>query len=470
MPADARRHMPPLPPHRLRLIHVVTLAVFLLGLMLSWQAGTLSRQRGLAERQADVQSRLGDFRAHLETRIYASLAQLRGLSANLVLRESLTADEFARIAEELRMGDPYQLSLGLAPGYRVEQVYPARVGAAMVGLDLMQSPQFKSPLLSAIQLDNAVLAGPGQDPQGKPVLTCLLPVWVARDGVPRLWGATVLNLDFQALLDDAGLKALESEVQMEIRGRDASGPAGAPVYGGDIDMGFHAVRMPAFVPGGSWLIAGRPRGGWQVPPWWRTQAGLIGLVLTALASLAVFVILRDRLRIRTLAGVDPLTALPNRRVAMARLQQLIARNRKQERAFAVFSIDLDGFKPINDQHGHAAGDAVLAAIGQRLRQSIRGNDLIARVGGDEFLLLLDDPTAAHDERLLAYAQRIRKALLDPIHAGGGELRVGASIGVACFPRDGTDAVALLREADAAMYRAKRDRHDGVELARLRAAT
>jgi diguanylate cyclase (GGDEF)-like protein len=113
---------------------------------------------------------------------------------------------------------------------------------------------------------------------------------------------------------------------------------------------------------------------------------------------------------------------------------------------------------------------VLAAIGQRLRQSIRGNDLIARVGGDEFLLLLDDPTASNDERLLAYAQRIRKALLDPIHAGGTELRIGASIGVASFPRDGTDAAALLREADAAMYRAKRDREDGVELARVRAAS
>jgi diguanylate cyclase (GGDEF)-like protein len=467
---DTRRHLPPLPPHRLRLIHLVTLAVLLLGLLLSWQAGSLSRQRGLTERQAQVQSRLADFRAHLETRLYSSLAQLRGLSANLVLRESLTPEEFARVAEELRMGDPYLLSLGLAPGFKVDQVYPARMGDRFVGLDLLKSAQYKPPLLSAIQLDNAVLAGPGQGLQGKPVLTCLLPVWVARDGVPRLWGATVLNLDFAALLDDSGLKTLENELYVEIRGRDAMGPAGATVYGDAASMGFHAVRMPAFVPGGSWLIAGMPREGWQVAPWWRTQAGLLGLVLTALSTLAVFVILRDRLRIRTLAGVDPLTALPNRRIAMARLHQLIARNRKHDRAFAVFSIDLDGFKPINDRHGHAAGDAVLAAIGQRLRQSIRGNDLIARVGGDEFLLLLDDPTASNDERLLVYAQRIRKALLDPIHDGGTELRIGASIGVASFPRDGTDAAALLREADAAMYRAKRDREDGVELARVRAAS
>lgn len=464
MPSESRRHLPTLPPDRLRLIHVVTFAVALLGTLLSWQAGTLSRQRGLAEKQTLVQARLSDFRGHVETRIYTSLAQLRGLSTNLVLREQLSPEEFARLGEELRMGDPYMLSLALAPGFRVEQVFPARRSGDLVGTDLMQSLQYKPAMLSAIQLDNAVLAGPNDDADGRPVLNCVLPVWVSREGVPRLWGATMLKLDFNALLEDAGLKALENEIKVEIRGRDAMGPAGARVYGDDADMSFHAVRMPAFVPGGSWLISGMPREGWQVPPWWRTQAGMIGLALTAFSAFAVFSILRDRLRIRAMAGIDPLTSLPNRRVAMSRLQQLVVRGRRSQRAFAVFSIDLDDFKPINDAHGHAAGDAVLAAIGQRLRQSIRGNDLIARVGGDEFLLLLDDPSVDNEERLMAYAQRLRKVLLDPIRVGEQELRVGASIGVALYPRDGHDAVALLREADDAMYRAKRGQHEGVHFA------
>lgn len=463
MPSESRRHLPTLPRDRLRLIYVVTFAVALLGVLLSWQAGTLSRQRGLAEKQALVQARLSDFRGHLETRIYTSLAQLRGLSANLVLREQLSPEEFTRIGEELRMGDPYLLSLAMAPGFRVDQVFPTRMSGRLVGTDLMQSLQYKPVMLSAIQLDNAVLAGPTDD-MDRPVLTCLLPVWVAREGVPRLWGAALLKLDFNALLEDAGLKTLENELKIEIRGRDAMGPAGARVYGSGEDISFHSVRMPAFVPGGSWLISGMPREGWQVPPWWRTQAGMIGLALTLFSTFAVFSILRDRLRIRAMAGIDPLTSLPNRRVAMARLQQLVVRGRRTQRAFALFSIDLDDFKPINDAHGHAAGDAVLAAIGQRLRQSIRGNDLIARVGGDEFLLLLDDPSISGEERLLSYAQRLRKVLLDPIRVGEQELRVGASIGVALFPRDGHDAVALLREADDAMYRAKRGQHDGVHFA------
>jgi len=191
---------------------------------------------------------------------------------------------------------------------------------------------------------------------------------------------------------------------------------------------------------------------------------MIGLFLSVLTTFAVFSILRDRLRIRTMAGVDSLTLLPNRRAALARLQELISRNRRGTSPFAVLAIDLDGFKPINDRHGHGTGDAVLAAVGHRMQQSVRAADTIARMGGDEFLLLVDGDMAATDEQLLAYGQRIREALMVPISVPGYALSVGASIGVAAYPRHGGDAQALLREADLAMYQAKREKKSGIELA------
>jgi len=129
----------------------------------------------------------------------------------------------------------------------------------------------------------------------------------------------------------------------------------------------------------------------------------------------------------------------------------------------VLNIDLDGFKPINDTLGHAAGDDVLEAIGLRLKHAVRGSDTIARMGGDEFLLLVDDD-AISDEHLLAYARRLRLALADPINVHGQALRVGASIGIAAYPRHGGDAASLMRAADAAMYRAKRGNGEGIELA------
>ncbi|KFN41117.1 sensor domain-containing diguanylate cyclase [Arenimonas oryziterrae] len=465
--ADFDRHpLPKLPPHRMRLVWLTTLAVLLLGLLLSWQAGRLSQQRGLTEQQSKIQMQLSDFRARLETRIYSSVAQLRGLTADLVIREGMSEDDFQRIAEELKISDPYMLALTLAPGYRISTIYPQRDNEYLLGTDLMAADAYKPAMLNAIQLDNAVVAGPWPAPGGKKALTCVLPVWVSREGVPRLWGATTLHLDFEALLEDAGMPALESELRVEIRGRDAMGPAGASIYGDDSRMDKLAVRVPAFVPGGSWLISAMPNAGWSEPVWFLTQAGLIGLFVTAMTVLAVFRILRDRLRIRTMAGVDPLTQLPNRMAALHRLNQLIGRGQRNQRVFALLCIDLDGFKPINDTLGHAAGDEVLAAVGFRLKQAVRGSDTIARMGGDEFLLLVNDADAISDERLLAYAQRIRAALANPIRIQGQELYVGASIGVAAYPKHGQDAAALLREADTAMYRAKRGEGQGhgVELA------
>ncbi len=469
MPYPARPPATRLPSARLRLVWLVSAAVLALGVLLSWQAGQLSRQRQMAERQSAIQAQVSDFRARLEMRIYSSVAQLRGLAADLVIRENLSHDEFLRIAEELRVSDPYMLNLSLAPGYRISESYPISNDADWLGIDLMASPSFKQPLLNAIALDDPVLAGPWVTRSGKRGLTCLLPVWVARDGVPRLWGATTLTLDFDALLEDAGLRALENELRIDIRGRDAMGPAGASIQGEEDRMSPHAVRVPTFVPGGSWLITAMPKEGWGLTPWWLTQAGWVGLIVTFLATLAVYRILRDRLRIHTLAGVDPLTQLPNRTTAMHRLNYLISRGQRAQHAFAVFNIDLDGFKPINDTLGHAAGDEVLVVIGQRLRQSVRGTDTIARIGGDEFLVLIDDDDAASDERLMIYAQRIREVLAQVVTVGRTELRIGASIGVAAYPRHGLDAAALLREADNAMYRAKRGKGLGVALAHVTVA-
>lgn len=465
LPTD-RSEYPELPQARMRMIHAVAAAVLLLGLLLSWQAGRLDQEQAYSEQRNEVQTQLSDFRSRLETRIHSSLALIRGLTANLVLKPELGNEDFTRIAQELRISDPYQLSVALAPGYRITEVYPAQAGAGLTGLDLMQSAELKPSLLTAIKNDDAVLAGPWTLPDGNLGITCVVPVWLTLDGVPRLWGATTLTLDFDNVLAAAGVGLLQSDLQLEIRGRDARGPAGESFFGSSERMAMDAVRVPIFVPGGSWLLSGMPRNGWQVPEWWATPAGIIGLTLTVFATLAVFIILRDRLRIRTMAGVDSLTLLPNRRAALTRLHQLIARGRRSDEAFAVLAIDLDGFKPINDRLGHATGDAVLAAVGHRLQQSVRPSDTVARMGGDEFLLLVEGNIAGTDEQLLAYGQRIRQALMDPILVGGHSLRIGASIGVAAYTRHGQDALSLLREADVAMYRAKREMTTGIELAVL----
>ena len=155
-----------------------------------------------------------------------------------------------------------------------------------------------------------------------------------------------------------------------------------------------------------------------------------------------------------LAYHDALTGLPNRILVEQEIDLALARARRAGGAAALMFVDLDDFKEVNDRLGHAAGDRLLASVSARLRGVLRDSDVLARQGGDEFLVLLgdlsDDPTAAAE----SVGGKLLSALLEPFVVAGTEVRTGASIGVSLYPDDAADTEALLRHADVAMYRAK----------------
>jgi len=157
-------------------------------------------------------------------------------------------------------------------------------------------------------------------------------------------------------------------------------------------------------------------------------------------------------KLEYMAGHDPLTGLPNRYRLREELERAIGDG---EQALAVLYLDLDGFKAANDRHGHAQGDRLLCEVANRLRQALRHGDFIARVGGDEFVVLLPGCAGHGDARRVADTLQASVAAAEvPPFAG-----IGASVGVACCPADGRDAEALRRCADADMYVVKH-RHRG----------
>ena len=202
---------------------------------------------------------------------------------------------------------------------------------------------------------------------------------------------------------------------------------------------------------------------WQSPPGTPMQdhpvMGLVFLLLLThnlawICGMSLAVNLGVQERLQQLALNDPLTGLANRRQLDHFAAQALRRAQRRGEHLAVLLLDLDGFKVLNDRHGHAAGDGVLREVAQRARQATRDTDLVARLGGDEFVVLIEADSRA---AVLAAAARVRAALDASPLFDGPPTPVGVSMGLACYPDDGDNLVALLREADGRMYGQKRER-------------
>jgi diguanylate cyclase (GGDEF)-like protein len=156
--------------------------------------------------------------------------------------------------------------------------------------------------------------------------------------------------------------------------------------------------------------------------------------------------------IRQQAFYDQLTGLPNRTLYYDRLQMAIKRARRDKKMIAVIILDLDRFKEVNDQWGHATGDALLSAVAQRLQALVRDADTVARYGGDEFTFIL--PSIDRKEDALQFARKMLKSFKNPFALDVCNLAVTSSLGMSIYPTHSDDIDALMKKADIAMYRAK----------------
>lgn len=164
---------------------------------------------------------------------------------------------------------------------------------------------------------------------------------------------------------------------------------------------------------------------------------------------------------RNLAASDPLTGLPNRSALMSRLQQMINIARASHSQIAVLFIDLDHFKPVNDQYGHAVGDELLIQTGERLQSCLRASDVVGRLGGDEFLVLLVNPGG--QSKALEIANKLCEALAQPFVLSACVTTISACVGIALYPEHGNSPESLISAADDAMYVAKSEGRNRVQL-------
>jgi diguanylate cyclase (GGDEF)-like protein len=168
-------------------------------------------------------------------------------------------------------------------------------------------------------------------------------------------------------------------------------------------------------------------------------------------------------RMQMLAHFDLLTGLPNRALFSDRLRQGLAKARRDKTSLALMMIDLDKFKPVNDMYGHQEGDLLLKEVAERMLACVRREtDTVARLGGDEFVVILSEIEQSKDATTVA--EKIREALNQTFDISGHQVNISSCIGVAVFPEHGPDEALLIKSADAAMYRAKENGRNRVELA------
>ena len=225
------------------------------------------------------------------------------------------------------------------------------------------------------------------------------------------------------------------------------------------DADFYAAMWRSIVQDGHWSgeIWNRRKNGEAYPEWLT-----INVIKDSMGEASHYVALfhditeikRSEDKIKHQAYHDALTGLPNRQLFNDRLEVALARAQRNHETLAILFLDLDHFKTINDSLGHAVGDLLLQEVAQRLKSSVRQEDTVSRLGGDEFIMIL--PEVGGADYAVAAAGRIIDALEKPIHLRGHALYVTCSVGITIYPNDGEDLETLVKNADMAMYRAKEE--------------
>ncbi len=220
---------------------------------------------------------------------------------------------------------------------------------------------------------------------------------------------------------------------------------------------FYADMWRQILDTGRWSgeIWNRRKSGEIYPEWliintMRDEQGEISYYVSTFLDISAQKKLEDQLRYN--AHHDMLTGLPNRSLLYDRLAQSLSRARRFSRQMGVLFVDIDGFKPVNDTLGHDAGDLLLQQIAGRLKDCVRESDTVARIGGDEFVLVVESAQQTAD--ILAVAEKVILVLAKPFALAEEECVIGGSIGISIFPDTSEDPEVLLKQADSAMYTAK----------------
>ncbi len=420
----------------------------------------LLKENQLERQRSETMEKLATVRARLEGEINSTLHLTRGLTAYVATHPEVDDTEFTQLSAEIVSVGRNIRNIGLAKNNIITHMYPLAGNEAALGLEYEKNPAQWPAVKRAMELNRTVVAGPVNLVQGGRAFIARTPIYTRAPGVsgilskhrPAYWGIASIVIDMPPLFQSAGIDVDHSDIELAIRGKDGLGEKGDIFYGKEALFNAEPVLQSVILPNGSWQLAATPIGGWGVSAeslWLPRLAGwfaalLIGGLLGGL--------LWAHAAQRHQALHDPLTGLPNRRLLEDRIEQMIVRSQRGDTMFAIFYIDLDGFKLVNDKYGHETGDALLVAVSRRMESCVRSVDTVARVGGDEFIVLAD--SMHKDSDMHRVGNQLRDSLRGEVYINDNRVEIRASIGAATYPGDGESLDELLKTSDRQMYAEK----------------
>ena len=406
----------------------------------------LAEQRATADRRGAAVAAASALGTSLSHELASVLYLNSGLRAYLISHDArLEPGDIDRTLSILYASARHVRNFGVAVGYRVMYIYPREGNEKAIGLYYPDVKDQWPAVQRAGESRQPARIGPVRLVQGGQGLIYRVPIHVGE----RYWGLISTVIDSDALFASALKRVATGEFDFAIRGKESG-----EVFLGDPQLFKRAATVDLEVPGGKWTMAAQPAKELPGHPylvWLRVLVAALAAVL----AWGVYLTLVQHRRFGQMAMYDALTGLPNRSLIEDRFDQVIARHRRDPgTTAALLFIDLDGFKTINQNHGHKAGDAVLRGVAAKLASTVRDTDSVGRWGGDEFVVLLEGATEGSTAEWMG---RLREVLQAPQRQDGEELRVGASIGVSRMPADGMELADLVRLADSRMYSDKQER-------------
>ncbi len=437
----------------------VAAVCFLAGITVTAHVGQLVRSEMVSQHKQQAVASLSEARARLEGEFNRTVAHGLGIRAYVAqfVDKSFDMDDYSQIAVDLIEENPSIRSVGLAPNNILRAVFPLEPNQSAIGLNYRLNTAQWPAIREAMMSRKVVIAGPLELVQGGSALLIRIPVFPSSYpgqamGERSYWGVATLVLDQEELMAQSGIRDVVSGIRIGVVNK-ATVDSSKMVFGSPSLFEKDHVSLPLHLPGGlEWDLIGYPETGWSSAgnKIWITQ--LVGSLISLVFGSMAFLLISEVYKVRSMALHDPLTGLANRRLLEDRMHQLAAMCERTGAGFEIFYVDLDAFKPVNDNYGHAVGDQLLIEIGHRLHSQVRQTDTVARVGGDEFIVLT--PGNMRRQEKDAFFSRLEERVSQVFEYSGARIDVMASIGSASYPGDAATVDDLLRVADGRMYAQK----------------